>query len=190
MDLFDEPLFLRPRRTVFDDLNDLVFDLVPRSQSLIPSLALANPTRLMRQMQEELRDVSPKITENGFEVSADVRGFKPEDLAVKVNGNTLTVEGNHEERSDGRGTTIQRQFVRQYQLPDGVELDKMKCDLSQDGRLKITAPCPLPPAIEKSNERKIPISFEGGSQPAKAIKQIEEEGKCNGKCKNCGCAAA
>ena len=51
----------------------------------------------------------------------DVRGFKPEELEVDVQGRELTIKGDHEERQDS-GSRISRTFVRKYTLPEDVNM--------------------------------------------------------------------
>ncbi|GMS95932.1 hypothetical protein PENTCL1PPCAC_18107, partial [Pristionchus entomophagus] len=75
-------------------------------------------------------------TPEKFAVSVDVSHFKPDEIKVNLNGNELTIEGNHEEKSDHHGT-IQRSFVRKYVLPDDTNLDSLRSSLSDNGHLSI-----------------------------------------------------
>ncbi|GMS93711.1 hypothetical protein PENTCL1PPCAC_15886, partial [Pristionchus entomophagus] len=78
-------------------------------------------------------------TPEKFAVSVDVSHFKPDEIKVNLNGNELTIEGNHEEKSDHHGT-IQRSFVRKYILPSDTNLDALRSSLSDKGHLSIEAP--------------------------------------------------
>ena len=69
----------------------------------------------------------------------DVQHFKPEELAVKVTDNIVTIEGKHEEKEDDHGF-ITRHFVRKYTIPANVDAEKLASNLSSDGVLTIEAP--------------------------------------------------
>jgi len=100
-----------------------------------------------------------KIGKDGFQVCMDVSHFKPSELVVKVQDNSVLVEGTHEEREDDHGF-ITRHFIRRYALPEGYEADKVASTLSSDGVLTIKVP--KPPAIEdKANERIVQIQQVG-----------------------------
>ncbi|GMR54332.1 hypothetical protein PMAYCL1PPCAC_24527 [Pristionchus mayeri] len=43
-------------------------------------------------------------TPEKFAVSVDVSHFKPDEIKVNLNGNELTIEGEHEEKTDQHGT--------------------------------------------------------------------------------------
>ena len=89
-----------------------------------------------------------------------VRGFRPEELTVKVtnDGRSLEVSGRHEHESG-----YVSQFARVYPLFRwNVEVDEIQSRLVKDGaELTITAPAPvLQPAAEAEVEKNIPIQME------------------------------
>ncbi|CAG0919982.1 unnamed protein product [Notodromas monacha] len=95
------------------------------------------------------------LTEDG-EVILDVKQFKPEEVNVKTLDKFVVIEGNHEEKEDEHGSSIERHFVRKYLLPEGVKPESVSCSLSSDGVLSISAPKQA--ALEaKSEERKVEI---------------------------------
>lgn len=101
-----------------------------------------------------------------FEVSLDVKMFKPEEITVRNLDNVVTIEGKHEEKEDEHGY-VSRHFVRRYVLPKEVEVDKCKVQLSSDGILNFSVPKkPLPDA---SAGRTLPIQKTG----APAVKAAE-----------------
>ncbi|KAJ8963110.1 hypothetical protein NQ318_018575 [Aromia moschata] len=51
-----------------------------------------------------------------LQVILDVQQFAPNEIVVKTNGNSIIVEGKHEEKQDEHGF-ISRHFVRRYVLP-------------------------------------------------------------------------
>jgi len=77
---------------------------------------------------------------NKFEVKLDVSHFTPEEIKVKVAGNSLLVEGKHSERQDKHGY-VSRQFTRRYTLADDVDLERLSSSLDENGKtLAIHAP--------------------------------------------------
>jgi len=131
-----------------------------------PYLAFAVPMeQQLRQLEKQVGSSSgasgavSKIGKDGFQVCMDVSHFKPSELVVKVQDNSVLVEGTHEEREDDHGF-ITRHFIRRYALPEGYEADKVASTLSSDGVLTIKVP--KPPAIEdKANERIVQIQQVG-----------------------------
>lgn len=74
-----------------------------------------------------------------FAVHVDVSHFRPEELNTHVDGQTLTIEGCHRERTDKNGT-IERSFKRSYLLPENCDLAGIQSSLESDGKLSIVAP--------------------------------------------------
>ncbi|PSN38367.1 Alpha-crystallin B chain [Blattella germanica] len=68
-----------------------------------------------------------------------VQQFEPQEIAVKMVGDFLVVEGRHKERKDKHGF-ISRQFQRRYKFPTDVEENTIVCQISSDGILTVTAP--------------------------------------------------
>ncbi|XP_072927663.1 heat shock protein beta-11-like [Hemitrygon akajei] len=95
-----------------------------------------------------------------FSVSLDVSRFSPEELKVKVLGRKVLVTGKYEKKSDdGSGSYSYRleEFRREFQLPEGVDAESVKCCLTQDGVLKVQAPRLALTAVD---ERIVPINSE------------------------------
>ncbi|XP_075237097.1 protein lethal(2)essential for life-like [Lycorma delicatula] len=109
-------------------------------------------------------------SENDFRVSLDVQQFKPEEITVKLQDDFLVVDAKHEERQDKHGF-ISRHFTRRYKLPENVDTDQIKSNLSSDGVLTLTAPKKVE---SKPGERSIPI--ERTNQPALKQRQGQSEG--------------
>ncbi|XP_018321194.1 protein lethal(2)essential for life-like [Agrilus planipennis] len=104
-----------------------------------------------------------KFDKDKYEVSLDVQQFKPDEIKVTAGQNSITIEGNHEEKEENGGT-VSRHFVRRYVLPRGLELEKVESKMSSDGVLQITVP--RKEALE-GDEKVVPIQQTG--QPAKAV---------------------
>lgn len=75
-----------------------------------------------------------------FHLQFDVRQFKPEEIAVKTNGNQLTVQAKHEEKDSGKN--VLREYCRQYVIPREVNPEHLISKLSSEGMLTIEAPLP------------------------------------------------
>ncbi|PIO74488.1 Hsp20/alpha crystallin family protein [Teladorsagia circumcincta] len=73
-----------------------------------------------------------------FAVSIDVSKFKPEHLKVNIEGRQLTIEGKEEVKEENGYSMTS--FVRQWDLPENVDLDAVRSSLSESGRLCIEAP--------------------------------------------------
>ncbi|XP_072417197.1 heat shock protein 30C-like [Chiloscyllium punctatum] len=96
---------------------------------------------------------------DGFSVSLNVQHFSPEDLRVKVFGRKVLVTGKHEKKCDGGSGCYSykyEEFRREFQLPEDVDAEALRCCLSQDGRLNIQAPRLALPAVY---ERTVPINI-------------------------------
>nr|UQK61697.1 small heat shock protein [Carpetania matritensis] len=110
--------------------------------------------RPKRQPTQQASGVSEVAnTDKKFQVNLDVSHFRPEELSIKTSGNRVIIHGKHEEKQDEHGF-IQREFRRTYVLPNDVDPETVKSSLSGDGILAVVAP---KKAIEKSNERDVPI---------------------------------
>ncbi|KAM3722316.1 Small heat shock protein [Dirofilaria immitis] len=73
-----------------------------------------------------------------FGIQLDVSHFRPEELTVKMQDETLYVEGHHEERNDQHGS-VERHFIRKYTIPETVLQNSLESQLSDQGILRITA---------------------------------------------------
>ncbi|XP_049943076.1 protein lethal(2)essential for life-like [Schistocerca serialis cubense] len=144
MSLFDQNFGLG---LTHDDL------LLPRL-SIVPSLSgYYRPWRHLAARNSGVSTI--QNNKDGFKVNLDVQQFKPEELTVKVVGDSVVVEAKHEERKDEHGY-ISRQMQRRYLLPKDVVTDQVQTQLSSDGVLTISAPKKALPAAEGS-ERVVQI---------------------------------
>lgn len=98
---------------------------------------------------------------DGLKIKMDVSQFKPKELTVKTVDDYIVIEGKHEEVQDENGS-IQRHFVRKYQLPDGLDKKLLRTTLSADGILCVSAPPVGKQAVD--HERVIPIEETGTSE--------------------------
>ena len=98
---------------------------------------------------------TPKSVTDEFQVSIDVKSFKPEEISVKVKDREIIIEGKHEERQDQIGF-VSRQFSRRCTLPEEFDPDTIATFLNNEGQMTIKATKPQLPAVE-INVRTIPI---------------------------------
>ncbi|XP_072139905.1 crystallin, alpha B, b [Mobula birostris] len=89
------------------------------------------------------------LDKDKFEIHLDVKHFTPEEIRVKVLGDFIEVQAQHEERQDEHGY-ISREFHRKYRIPAGVDPAMITSSLSVDGVLTITGPRKLADVPERS----------------------------------------
>ncbi|RCN30362.1 Hsp20/alpha crystallin family protein [Ancylostoma caninum] len=91
---------------------------------------------------------------------------------VSVIGQFIVVEGRHPEKQDEFGT-IERHFIRKFNLPRGVQPEGVSSNLTSDGTLTIQA-LPLKPK-DGSPARAIPIKIVSG--PSDGAAPTTQDGK-------------
>jgi HSP20 family molecular chaperone IbpA len=138
------------------------------------ALALASQPaqRDARRQQVEAAHEEAQAEKRDFQAAVDVRFFKPEEVKVKLVGRDLVIEAEHEEREDEHGI-VSRKLRRRYELPVNVDLDKLSCERTKEGLLKINAPrmAKLP-----TQERAIPIKM-APEEPPKEVKDGGDQKK-------------
>jgi HSP20 family protein len=85
--------------------------------------------------------------EGALVLRADIPGIKPDDVKIEVEGDVLTVSGEHREEKEEKKEHYMRRerrygsFSRSMVLPKGVKADDIeaKCE---DGVLEVTIPAP------------------------------------------------
>ena len=86
--------------------------------------------------QPEVNHAKLRREMSRFDVSFDVRDFKPDDISVTLRDRRLTVEAKREvAMSDGK--KILHDFKQHLDLPVSASIDQLVCTLSQDGVLQI-----------------------------------------------------
>jgi HSP20 family protein len=107
--------------------------------------------------REFLPSINVAENENGYEVSVDLPGMKPEDVSVELHENQLTIAGKREAEAEQTGKTFHRierrygEFRRVITLPTPVDEGKIAADY-QNGVLNV-----LLPKSEKLKPTRIPI---------------------------------
>ena len=138
--------------------------------------ATAGNPKKGRQGQKEAEETQLDKSEEFVKI-LDVREYRPEELDTKMVGNSIIVEGRHEEREDGYGF-ISRHFVRRYVLPKEFDAERLKVSLSEEGQLTIRAPRLRPVEDGAQKQRKevvVPIRETG--QPHSSRLPTERSGE-------------
>ncbi|XP_067001809.2 alpha-crystallin B chain [Anabrus simplex] len=169
-DFFGDWDVFRPRSLFNPNFGLGLFDedlLFPRRSSLY-----LRPWRRMAARDSGVSSI--QYDKDAFRASIDVQQFKPEEIVVKTVGNSVVVEGKHEERPDKHGF-ISREFQRRYTLPKDVDPNTVTSKLSSDGILSIEAPRKALPQPE--GERVIPITQVGAPAVTQVPKQSAKGGQ-------------
>merc|ERR1712168_1520769 len=82
----------------------------------------------------------PKVSydDDKFQISLDVTSYRPEDLDVKVEGNSIIITAKQEIQEAGGVRT--RVFEQKFSLPSGVKAELVRSSLTREGVLVIIAP--------------------------------------------------
>jgi molecular chaperone IbpA len=107
-----------------------------------------------------------RLDENRFQISVALAGFAPDEVALTVEQNVLTLEGRKAEKDEKtflhHGIST-RSFKRQFTLADHVEVKNARFE---NGLLMIELQREIPEAMKP---RRIPINGSGASK----VNQIE-----------------
>merc|ERR1711992_424743 len=136
-------------------LNDSFF---PKDWIMNPPSSLNDNFGSMLDRKRDCSTIKHNEDENKVEVHLDTSGYKPDELKVQVEGNTVRVEGKHEEKSQAGAVMVSRHFVKEYALPEGSKPEGVESSLSKDGVLVITMPKPRK-AINTNKSRSVPIAI-------------------------------
>ena len=94
---------------------------------------------------ESLLDLDIYQTDNDVVVKASIPGVKPEEVDISLNGDVLTIKGEHKEEQEVKEENYLRKerrygiFTRSIQIPVSVKSDKAEA-VFEDGVLKLTLP--------------------------------------------------
>lgn len=99
-------------------------------------------------------------TPEGYVFEADLPGIAQKDLDINLTGSRLTITGKREcgSKADGENFyTMERSFgcfCRSFNLPEGVDADRIKADL-KEGVLTLTLP-----KVPEAQPKRISVSAE------------------------------
>merc|ERR1712223_1457399 len=115
----------------------------------------SNVTQSTKSNEEGLPHPKVKYDDDKVCISIDCQKYKPEELDVKVEGNTIIITAKQEIKEVGGTRT--RVFEQKFTLPSGVKGDKVTSSIDRDGVLSITAPrrAPAASSINQTIEQKM-----------------------------------
>lgn len=133
---------------MFDRISDLTSKTAQRAYELFRNRGVELGTQLddwFRAEAEILRPTPVKIseTDDTVKISAEVPGFKPDEIEVSVKDNLLILTGEtkSEEKQEGEDTFYSewrsKHFCRQLTLPSEVETGSVEA-LLKDGILQMS----------------------------------------------------
>ncbi|XP_064457525.1 heat shock protein hsp-16.2-like [Ornithodoros turicata] len=96
-----------------------------------------------KQQQNVMKEIKvvPSTDKDKISVEIDAAGFKLEDLSLKAVGRNMTISACNE--STEGDTTIRRELKRNVVLPEGVDVEKIKCRLTAEKKLVVEIPLPV-----------------------------------------------
>jgi HSP20 family protein len=86
-------------------------------------------------------------SDEALEFRADVPGMKPEEIKIELEGDVLTISGEHEETKEEKDEQYVRRerrygsFSRSMRVPAGIDPDKIEASC-HDGVLEVKVPKP------------------------------------------------
>jgi HSP20 family protein len=98
-------------------------------------------------------------TENGYELHANLPGYKPEEIEVKVDRDTVTLKAQHEEKVEkNEDNYIYRErksgsFYRSLRLPEAIDSEKVEAHI-ENGVLKLGLP-----RLAQAQSRKVEVKL-------------------------------
>ena len=76
-------------------------------------------------------EMNPETGKKEFKYTFDVKGVKPEDVEVKIDGDTLNISCTSEEGS------MKRNYKRSIEIPRDVDKAELNASLSESGNLQV-----------------------------------------------------
>ena len=149
-------LKLNPKEDVFDLMQEIYADIARRAYEIFESNGRVFGRDLDNWFRAESEVLNPtriEIFDTGeaLKIQAEVPGFKPEELEVSVEPQSLTIVGKREaggERKNGNKVVYNErradEVLRVVQLPEPVAPDKVTATL-KNGLLELEMPKAAPP---------------------------------------------
>jgi HSP20 family molecular chaperone IbpA len=111
-------------------------------------------------------------TGDAVEVTAELPGIETEDVQIELQDDMLTIRGETTVEEERDGVKVERSvsFLRQLELPDGVDAEQARASY-RNGVLSIR----FPKRSQRENVRQIPISNEASEQRQKTEQRQKSE---------------
>lgn len=151
------------------------YDLSPLFRSTVGFDRLSNLIDHAFKMDERALNYPPyniaRLTEDDYEITMAVAGFKPEDITITAQQNALVVAGNATEKQEEETTTYlhkgiaNRSFERKFSLADHVKVQDAHLS---DGLLTLRLVREVP---EASKPKQIQIQTGAAPESKKLFKK-------------------
>lgn len=139
--------------------------LIKANEPQFPSLTNSFSGMLDRFFDEAVRttgnftpSVDLKEDDNKYEIDVSIPGLKKDDINLELEGNTLHINGEKEQKDEDKDKTYHRvesaygYFHRSFNLPDNAKVDNINAEF-ENGVLKVE----IPKDKEKTETKKIDI---------------------------------
>lgn len=129
-------------RNPFALINELQRDLNRTFDSrLFPALTQSTDTALSNTSWSPAVDIHED--QNGYHISVDLPGVKPEEIEVTAHNNVLSIRGTrniiNENKEQKRSERIYGSFLREFSMPENADLDRIEAK-SNHGVLDLHVP--------------------------------------------------
>merc|ERR1711976_223302 len=99
-----------------------------------------NLDRIRMSSSSDISRAKVNYEGDNFVVEFNVAEYKPEELHIKTEGDTLIVSAKQESKTSTGKSYVSKQFEQRFSLPSGVNPEKISSKLGVDGMLRISAP--------------------------------------------------
>jgi len=139
---------------IFTDLSGLdVFDPFDELDRLLTqNINWIDVPEILSESITPQRAPKPTKVPNKFRIHVNCKGYNPDSVKTKIEGNKLIVSGREGERPSGEEDYTMREFKRSYDLPENADTEKLASFLTAKGKLVVEIP--LKKVEEKVEEHK------------------------------------
>jgi len=144
-----------PKPFGFPSVDHFFRDPFFRDESIFPSI-FNREKHALSDFSMPSADISE--TKKAITIEVDVPGYDPDDIAVEIDENMVSVEGKMEKEEEKKEKKYYRKerssgsFYREFSLPPYANVSKAKSAI-KSGTLKITIP-------KKSESKKVKVKVE------------------------------
>merc|ERR1712002_173817 len=117
----------------------------------------------------------PEDNENNFVTKIKLEGFEPKDINLELSCNKqkikITAKNENKIEKDGLRSYTLKEYSKEINLPENIDVDKLKAVSNENNELVISAP-KLLPLKEKQEEKEINIQMEPPKNEEKSNKEM------------------
>ena len=141
---FPQPMMPFPNMSMMGSPSNLIGAPNNMAPLGMPGMGNIGPLPVMKQDASGRRQM---------ELQLDMTGFRPEDVLINTDGNMLDIYAKSSSVDGNRGA-MQREFRRQFTMPETINAENLRCVFSPDGVLTIEGNPSPKPAIKSPKKRK------------------------------------